>query len=116
MKGLNAFRKFNWDGFSKDKTFTVKGVGNWTDFETKAVLGTKIDVVITKDNTKYETKNGEQISNLYAELSFKVNKDMKNSITIGSNVVPVNPIVVVYGQYNEKLSIKCEDIQTLKIS
>lgn len=116
MKGLYGFDIFDWNGFSKDKTFTVKGVGDWVDYETKAVLGTKIDVIITKDNTKYLTNNGQQISNLYAELSFKVKKDMKNSISIGANVVPINPVVVVYGQYREKLSIKCEDVQTLKMS
>ena len=61
MNSLNSFMKFDWEAFAADKEFTVTGCSEWNDYNTKAYLGTKIDVIITKDNTDYHSKNGTSI-------------------------------------------------------
>ena len=60
MKGLGQFRRFDWDGFSRDKIFQVVAIADWKDRETGKRLGKKIDVVIVRDGTAYEFRNGEQ--------------------------------------------------------
>lgn len=114
MKGLSGFQTFDWIAFAKDKLFTVTSVGEWRDYNTKELLGTKVNVIISQDNTKYEFKDGKVFSNMYAQLSFKTPKNLNGSVTVGSNVIPVNPTCTVYGQYRENLSVKCVDIQTVK--
>ena len=47
MKGLGSFVSFNWADFAAGKTFQVVGCAPWVDFETKAKLGSKVEVVIT---------------------------------------------------------------------
>ena len=56
MKGLSQFQKFDWDGFAQGKTFVVTGIGEYSDFESKAHLGTKVECVIAVDKTPYELK------------------------------------------------------------
>ena len=45
MNGLKSFMKFDWDDFAAEKEFTVKSTSDWTDYNTKEKLGTKIEVV-----------------------------------------------------------------------
>ena len=111
MNGLKSFMKFDWDDFAAEKEFTVKSTSDWTDYNTKEKLGTKIEVVISKDDTTYPGKKGNEISNIFETLFFKVKKE----------VVPVNPTVTAYGMdkagnfssFLNCLSITCEDISIL---
>lgn len=111
MKGLNNFIRFDWNAFADGKVFLVTGVSEWVDYDTKAHLGTKVDVVIAVDNTAYPFKNGQEYSNRYEKISLKVNKDM--SIPLDSKVMPKGVTAKVYGEYNHLLSIKCSDITVL---
>lgn len=106
------FLKFIWDEFCAGKEFTVTGVSEWVDYESKAHLGTKVDVVISADATTYKAKDGQQISNLYERLTFKIAKNV--TVPIGAKVVPVNAVATVYGQYRNLLSVKCDDIQVVQ--
>ena len=74
MKSLNKFMYFDWEKFSEGKEYTVTGCSEWTDFNTKQHLGTKIEVIISKDETDYRMKDGSTTSNLYERLIFKVKK------------------------------------------
>ena len=120
MNGLNLFMKFNWDAFSDGKEFLVKSTSDWTDYNTKEKLGTKIEVVISKDDTSYPVKNGRTISNLYETLFFKVKKD-EVKVSANKKIVPVNPTVNAYGKNKDgsfskfltSLSITCDDISIL---
>lgn len=38
----------------------ITGVSEWADFDTKAHLDTKVDVIIAGDNTAYPFKNGQE--------------------------------------------------------
>lgn len=108
MKGLNQFNTFDWNRFADGKLFVVTGVSEWSDFNTKAHLGTKVDCVIAVDKTVYAFKDGQQFTNRFEKISFKVNKDM--NIPIDSRVMPKGATASIYGEYRNKLSVKCDDI------
>ena len=108
MKGLNQFIKFDWDAFAEGKTFIVTGISEYVDFDTKAHLGTKVDCVIATDNTVYKFKDGEEFTNRFEKISFKVSKDI--NIPIETRVVPKNAVATIYGEYRNQLSVKCDDI------
>ena len=116
MRSLSKFMYFDWEKFSEGKEYTVTGCSEWTDFNTKQHLGTKVEAIISMDDTDYRMKDGSTTSNLYERLIFKVEKDVK--IPVGAKVTLVNPIVTAYGKnldgsfsnFLNCLSIKCEDI------
>lgn len=111
MKGLNQFLSFNWDAFAEGKTFIVTGVSEYQDFDTKAHLGTKVDCVIATDKTLYKFKDGEEFTNRFEKISFKIAKDV--NIPIETRVIPVNAVASIYGEYRNQLSVKAEDIQVI---
>lgn len=111
MKKLSQFTKFLFAEFSAGKIYRVTRVYPWVDYETKKPMGTKVDVVIAEDNTQYDTKNGETVTNLYEKLSFKIKKDV--NIPVNARVIPVNPVAVVYGEYRNQLSVTADDIKVV---
>lgn len=112
MRKLRQFLKFDFDGFSKDKLFLVIGCRDWNDDESGTHLGKKIDTVIIKDETQYEDKEGNFITNCYEKVTFKVGKDVY--VPEKSCVVPINAEASVWGKYSENLSVKCDDIRVLQ--
>lgn len=113
MKGLGQFRQFDWAGFSAGKAYQVVGVSDWLDRDTGKRLGKRVDVVITADNTRYESRNGEQFTNLYERLTFKVEGSAAVDVAIGDTVIPVDAVARCYGEYNNQLSIVCKGVQTV---
>jgi len=111
MKKLNQFVKFLFEDFSKGKVYRVIGVRPWIDYNTKELMGTKVEVVIAEDNTAYDTKDGENVTNQYEKLAFKVKKDV--NIPMNARVIPVNPVAVVYGEYRNQLSVTADDIKVI---
>lgn len=109
MKHLNEFLTFDIDGFLKDKALMTVSVKEWNDYDTKKHMGTKIEVVITKDNTPYRQKSGEQTTNRFEKLTIKVTKDV--NVPLESYVLPVNATATVYGEYRNMLSITADDIK-----
>lgn len=115
LKGLRQYVGFDFPRFSKDKLFTVTGVSNWVDFNTKLPLGTRVEVVISSDQTPYApSKDGRPISNLYEKLTFKIDKNI--NVPIGATVVPLGAVATVYGQYQNELSIRAADIKVISPS
>ena len=112
MKKLNQFVKFLFEDFSKGKVYRVIGVRPWIDYNTKELMGTKVEVVIAEDNTAYDTQNGETITNQYEKLTFKISKKDIN-IPMNARVIPVNPVAVVYGEYRNQLSVTADDIKVI---
>ena len=110
MKKLGQFLRFDWDSFAEGKLFRVKSLKPWLDFEDKEkVLGVSVEVVIVEDRTLYDHKPGEDVSNLYEPISFKVRKPSV-AVSIGDLVVPVGAKATVYGEFRNKLSVKADDI------
>ena len=114
MKGLGQFRRFDWENFSIGKTYQVVGIADWMDRDTGKRLGKRVDVVITADNTHYESRNGEQFTNLYQRLTFKIEGSAAVDVTIGDTVVPVDAVARCYGDYSNQLSITCQGIRVIQ--
>lgn len=112
MKHLNEFLTFDVDGFLKDKALMTVSVKEWNDYETKKHMGTKIEVVITRDDTTYRQKAGEQTTNRFEKLTLKVTKDVQ--VPLESYVMPVHAKATVYGEYRNMLSVIADDIKVLQ--
>lgn len=113
MKKLNMFVQFDWDGFAKDKSFQVTDVRSLRDREhNETVLGTVVELVILKDDTDYQTKPGEVVSNLYEKLRVKIPRSSVD-VQVGDPVVLINPTATVFGEYRNQLSVKADDILVL---
>lgn len=114
LKKLNQFLEFDWGKFMAGKEFVCVNVSEWLDYETKKHLGVKVEAAITKDDTHYETKNGEKASNIYEKLTFKVMKDI--TVPLNARIVPVGVKAKAYGDngFVTKLSITCDDIQVMQ--
>lgn len=111
MKGLTQYLVFDCGKFFQEKKLMATACKSWVDYESKEVLGTKIDVVITEDKTPYKTKTSEQISNLYEKFAVKVGKAL--TIPVGTEITLVNPVGTVYGEYRQLLSVVADDIQAV---
>lgn len=114
MKKLSQFMRFDTAAFFKGKVLRVTGISEWVDYTTKSHMGTKVEVVIVKDDTQYKQKDGESVSNLYEKLTIKVPKDVK--VPLSAYVAPVNAVGTVYGDYRNQLSVTADDIRVLQQS
>ena len=112
MKNLSQFSKFDWEAFSHGKEFLVTGCSQLLDFNTKEHVGTRVDCVIYSDNTPYKQRNGETVTNRFEKLTFKVmKKDV--SVPVNSMVTVHNAVAVIYGEYQNQLSVTCDDITVI---
>lgn len=113
VKGLNQFQHFDTEGFFRDKRLLVTGVREWTDFNTKEVLGTIVETVIAVDKTPYKTKEGQRISNRFEKLNLKI--PVRNfDVELDKTVVPAGEVTAtVYGDFRNQLSVKCTEIKIL---
>ncbi len=116
MKCLSQFNQFDLTGFTAGKTLTYTGASVWKDYETQKVMGTKVELTITKDNTPYKSKNGESVTNLYNKLIVKIPGTPSADLKIGAEVEIVNGVGTIYGQYRNELSIKADDVRPVTAS
>lgn len=108
MKYLRQFECFDWNAFAKDKEFMTIGLAPLHDYQTKEIIGTKVEVVITKDTTPYDRKVGEQGSNLFEKLTVKIPKQI--DVPMNVKIQLKNAFCNVYGDYRNQLSVYAEDI------
>lgn len=111
LKKLRNFLAFNFVGFAQGKRFLSVSQQPWKDFKTGEILGTKVEAVIAQDKTDYGLKDGEVVSNLYEKLVFKIPKEIQ--IPVNVEIRPKNPVAIVFGEYQNQLSITAEDIEVL---
>ena len=110
MKKLNQFVTFDIDRFLADKSIQVVDIKQWEDFVRKGtILGTVVEVVILTDNTPYDQKPGEKVSNRYEKFKIKVSKRTV-TVDVGDFVAPINPSATVYGDRRDQLSVRADDI------
>lgn len=113
MVGLKQFVRFDSDAFFRDKRLMAVGCKPWADHDSGALLGTRIDVLITHDGTKYAPgKDGKPISNQYQRLTIKVRKQI--SVPMESVIVPVNPVCTIWGDFQSELSVKTDDVKIVQ--
>ena len=111
MKKLNMFTYFDFDGFAKGKRFTSTGIQPLKDFDSGKVIGTKVEAVISQDNTNYGNNEGETVSNHYEKVIFKVKAHI--DIPMNVEIRPVNAKATVYGEFRNQLSITAENIEVI---
>lgn len=111
MKYLRQFEHFDFKGFSKDKIFMVLGCLPWV--ENGVCIGTKVETVIIRDDTPYVKKEGDDSTNVYEKINFKVKK-IDLVIPKDCMVAPVNPIAKIWGDFRNNLSVTCDDMQVLQ--
>lgn len=116
LKRLAEFRQFDWERFADGKTFVTSGVRPWFEFRdghrTDNRLGTSVEVVILHDHTKYRDRDGEQVTNRFEKLVFKVPQVI--DIPVDAQVVPVDVVATVYGEFQNQLAVKCARIDEVK--
>lgn len=109
MKKLNQFVYFDWEAFAEGKVFEVTNIRPWRDFKDKHALGIVVETTIVEDHTFYECAPGEQVTNRYQPLAFKIAKNAV-SVKVGDRINPIGVVATVYGKYDENLSAKVDDI------
>lgn len=121
IKNIYQFKRFDWDAFAKDKLFRCIGIAQWSEYKTKEVLGTKVQVAIVKDDTPYKPfKDGSPApNNLFEKIDFKIPKSKKDvQVKVGDMVIPVNAVATVYtlkdSTKENQLSIKADDVKVLQ--
>ena len=119
LKGLRKLMKFDYEEFfeptnevgQKEKMILqITGVKPWTDYENKdIVLGSSVEVVILNDPAQ---------NNNFEKLVLKVSKpNLETQLNIGDRAFPDLKTItsaVVYGEYQNKLSLKMDNIFKLR--
>lgn len=108
MKKLTQFLYFDVDSFFQNKDLVAIGMGEWRDYKSKEVLGTKVELAIVKDDTDYGETDGEVISNVYEKFFVKIPRNIK--VPMNTLVTLVNAEATVWGDYNNNLSVIAENI------
>ena len=104
------FEPTNEAGQKEKMVLQITGVKPWTDFEDKnIILGTSVEVVIFNDPAQ---------NNNFEKLVLKVSKpNLETMLNIGDRVFPDLKTInsaVVYGQYQNQLSLKMDNIFKLR--
>ena len=114
MKKLTQFTRFDWDAFAQGKAFQVTGIRPRYDSDDRQrIIGSTVEVVIIRDDTQYQCKPGEVVTNLFEKVAIKL-PQTKVAVQLGDYVQPVNATATVYGEYRDKLSVKADDILTME--
>ena len=71
MRGLPRFSKFDWLMFAEGKGFMSTRTSEWKHPQTGQLLGTKVEALITADETDYGSPEMAR-ANLYEKVVFKV--------------------------------------------
>lgn len=112
LKKLSQFQYFDIDEFLEGKKLVTIGIQDWKEFETQNVVGSKVEVVIAIDKTKYEVANGEIVSNVYEKLTVKIPLKLTN-VPMNAEIRLINPEAVIYGEFRNMLSITAENIEVI---
>lgn len=103
MKKLNLFRPFDWEAFSKDKTFICTGA---KFSETKQMV--VVEMAILSDKTDY---GDETISNVFEKFNVSVpgtsKAELNNYASIMNQQCRITGVqkVSVYGDYSNMISV-----------
>ena len=111
MYHLKEFQRFDMEAFLNKKKLVVVNIRENKDYNTHQHLGTIVECYIAEDETQYKQKDGEYTTNKFEKLALKVNKDV--NVPLDAVVEPVNAVGKIYGDYGNKLSVKCDDIRVI---
>lgn len=112
LRGLAPF--FDFEQFAKDKELAVKDTRPLRDSTTGLVIGTRVEVLIWQDNTKYAPgRDGSIPTNRYNSFVVKVHKkDLDLEV---DDIVEFKDVVAkIYGEYNNELTVDAEDVVVIR--
>lgn len=110
MKGLREYQKFDAKGFFEGKELRAIAVEAWNEFadgQVGKLLGTKYKCVIATDNTVYKN---QKTDNSGEQVVVKVEKPAKEFKKF-AQITLINPSATIYGQFQNELSVKADDIE-----
>lgn len=112
---LKAVAQFiDYSRFTKDKELAVKEVRPLRDPNTNLITGTRVEVMIWKDDTEYApNKDGSIPTNLYNNFVVKVHKKELN-LEVNDIVEFKGVVAKIYGEYNNELTIDAEDVVVIR--
>lgn len=106
-KKVRKFQKFDMAEYIRKKELRAIAFRDWVCWDTKKKLGTIVETVIFADATDY---GDPAITNVFEKLAWKIPKDSMD-IPVNSVVVPVNPTGVLYGEFQNQISAKADDLK-----
>lgn len=112
MKGLREHLEFETKKFFDKKELRVIASEAWAEYvegQVGKTLGTKYKCVIATDNTAYRNPATD---NTGEQVDVKVEKPAKEFKKF-ARVSLINPTATVYGEYQNQLAVKAEDIEVL---
>lgn len=112
MRKLAQFLTFDWQRFVEGKTLLTIGSSDWVDFTTKNLLGTRVELVISQDKTKYDLNEGEQVSNIFEKFIVKIPEQI--TVPLNKHVILHGVIAKPYGDFQQHLSVSAEKIEVVK--
>ena len=112
MRGLHQFLNFDFDSFADGKVFLSGPSSDWLDRASGEVLGVKVSAIIWQDNTTYKSpKSGMPISNQFEKIVFKIAKRV--SVPPNVQIKPIHPVATVFGEFQNQLSVVCDDVEII---
>lgn len=114
MRYLPQYVSFDYGRFVDGKELTAMTCEPDIEYKTKKDLGgSKLSVVITKDKTAYApNKDGSPVGNNLFE-KFNVRCAKRVTIPAGSVVELVNAVAIVFGDFRNQLSVRCDDVKVI---
>lgn len=110
MKNLKEFVNFDWNRFAEGKRFIAINTSPWLDYQTHNRLGTKVEIVIIEDNTKYSPRpDGTFTNNAFEKIQAKITKS-DLSIPLNTPIVLHGVKASVYGDYYNLLSVTADNV------
>lgn len=111
LKKLSAFKQFDNQGFFGPKILMAMSEEPWLDFDSGKKLGIKLNVVIWQDHSDY---GDPTITNVGQTLSVKIaGREPQPNIT-PHLVRLINPVATIYGDYQNKLSVRADDFEDIE--
>lgn len=111
LKKLSAFKQFDNQGFFEPKALMAMSEELWVDYDSRKKLGTKLNVVIWQDQSDY---GDPAITNAGQTLAVKIaGREPRTNIT-PHLVRLINPVATVYGDYQNQLSVRADDVEDLE--
>lgn len=112
LKAIAQF--FDYSRFVQEKELAVKETRPLRDANTGLVIGTRVEVLIWKDDTEYApNKDGSIPTNRYNTFTVKVHKkDLGLEV---DDIVEFKGVVAkIYGEYNNELSVEADDVVVVR--
>ena len=111
MKKLNLFRHFDWEAFSKDKTFICSGV-KYSEKKEMIVA----EIAILSDNTDY---GDSSVSNVFEKFNVTILNSTEADLNKYSSYINQRCTILnvqkasVWGDYSNRLSLIAQ-VQLMK--